>query len=107
MYKMQAIIFGAIAIIFCSINVNAATFTVTKLSNSNDGTCDAQDCGLREAVAAAASGDTVVFDPNVGGTHTFGGSQIVITKRITIDGQRSGESVVFFIGRKYEPALFC
>ena len=36
----------------------AATFTVTKLTDSNDGTCDA-DCSLREAVVAAnAAGGT-------------------------------------------------
>lgn len=42
----------------------AATFTVTKTADTNDGTCDA-DCSLREAVAAAnanASHDTIEFD---------------------------------------------
>ncbi|MDP6452022.1 MAG: CSLREA domain-containing protein, partial [SAR202 cluster bacterium] len=35
-----------------------ATLTVTTNVDSNDGTCDT-NCSLREAIAAAASGDTV------------------------------------------------
>ncbi len=36
----------------------AATWTVTKTADTNDGACDS-DCSLREAIAAAASGDTI------------------------------------------------
>lgn len=36
------------------------TRTVTKTADTNDGNCDS-DCSLREAIAAAASGDTVQF----------------------------------------------
>jgi len=42
----------------------AATYTVTKTADTNDGTCDA-DCSLREAIAAAnanAGHDTIEFD---------------------------------------------
>lgn len=41
---------------------NAATFTVTKVADTNDGTCDG-DCSLREAIAAAtaAAGDDVII----------------------------------------------
>lgn len=38
------------------------TWTVDLLGDENDGACTPGDCSLREAVAAAASGDTVVFD---------------------------------------------
>ena len=41
----------------------AATFTVTKLADTNDGTCDA-DCSLRESIIAAnadAAADTIVL----------------------------------------------
>lgn len=44
---------------------SAATFTVTKATDTNDGTCDA-DCSLREAVVAAnaaAGADTIVLPP--------------------------------------------
>lgn len=44
--------------------ISAATFTVTKTADTNDGTCDA-DCSLREAVVAAntnAGHDTIEFN---------------------------------------------
>ncbi len=44
--------------------VRAATYTVTKTEDTNDGVCDA-DCSLREAIAAAnanAGHDTIEFD---------------------------------------------
>lgn len=61
----------------------AATFTVTKVADTNDGLCDA-DCSLREAVAAAGASvddDTIVFDAAVFGsaqTITLSGTDIVI-----------------------------
>jgi CSLREA domain-containing protein len=99
MKKIQAFIFGIFTILFiCATTANAATWTVTKAANSNDGACNA-DCSLREAVAAADSGDTVVFDSNlVGQTITLGGSHIVITKRITIDGYLNNPNVAFISG---------
>ncbi|MCW5961443.1 MAG: CSLREA domain-containing protein [Pyrinomonadaceae bacterium] len=53
---------------------SAATFTVTKTADTNDGICDT-DCSLREAVQAAntAAGDDIInFDPMV-----FGSAQTV------------------------------
>ncbi|HLA95094.1 MAG TPA: choice-of-anchor Q domain-containing protein [Pyrinomonadaceae bacterium] len=77
---------------------NATDFTVTKSTNSNDGVCDA-DCSIREAVAVAQSGDTVIFNSNlIGQTFTLGGSEIVITNRITIDGDIDGVNVAFISG---------
>ena len=61
---------------------NAATFTVTKVADTNDGTCDA-DCSLREAIAAAtaaAGDDIVVFSAlfNSQQTIVLGGSELVL-----------------------------
>ncbi|HEX8248464.1 MAG TPA: FG-GAP-like repeat-containing protein [Pyrinomonadaceae bacterium] len=39
----------------------AATLTVTKTADTNDGSCTSDDCSLREAVTAAAAGDTILF----------------------------------------------
>ncbi|MDQ6787766.1 MAG: CSLREA domain-containing protein, partial [Acidobacteriota bacterium] len=36
----------------------AATLTVTKTADTNDGVCNS-DCSLREAIAVAASNDTI------------------------------------------------
>lgn len=101
MKNLQALIFGIFTIFFvCAITANAATWTVTKALNSNDGACNA-DCSLREAVAAADSGDTVVFSGSlIGQTITLGGSEIVITKRITIDGFLNNPNVAFISGEK-------
>ena len=85
MKNIQAFIIGLLTILIISATANAATWTVTKFTNSNDNICDA-DCSLREAVFNAQSGDTVVFDANLFGQQfTLGGSEIVITRRITID----------------------
>jgi hypothetical protein len=99
MKKIQAFIFGIFTILFiCATMANAATWTVTKSTNSNDGACNA-DCSLREAVAAADSGDTVNFSPNlIAQIITLGGSEIVITKRITIDGFLNNPNVAFISG---------
>jgi hypothetical protein len=99
MKNLQAFIIGLFTILIVgAATANAASWTVTKSTNSNDGVC-AADCSLREAVAAADSGDTVVFSGNlVGQTITLGGSEIVITKRITIDGNLDGVNVAFISG---------
>src|SRR5215204_4670821 len=99
MKNIQAFIIGLLAVlIFGAGAADAATWTVTKATNGNDNICDA-DCSLREAVFNADSGDTVVFDSNlIGQTFTLGGSQIAITKRITIDGNLDGVNVALITG---------
>ena len=98
MKNTQLFIIGIFTILlFGAASANAATWTVTKFENSNDNVCDA-DCSLREAVFNADSGDTVVFNSNLAGQQfTLGGSEIVITKRIIIDGQLN-PSVAFITG---------
>jgi hypothetical protein len=98
MKNLYSFIFTLFTILIVSAAANAATWTVTKSTNSNDNVCDA-DCSLREAVFKADSGDTVVFDSDlIGQTITLGGSQIVITKRITIDGFINDPNVAFISG---------
>ncbi len=41
-------------------NARAAILVVTKTADTSDGVCDA-DCSLREAIAAASSGDQIAF----------------------------------------------
>ncbi|MGI8640975.1 MAG: choice-of-anchor Q domain-containing protein, partial [Pyrinomonadaceae bacterium] len=107
MKNLQTIIIGIFTILIIgAATANAANWTVTKATNSNDNVCDA-DCSLREAVFKADSGDTVIFSPNlVGQTITLGGSHIVITKRITIDGFLNDPNVAFISGNNTSRHFF-
>jgi len=64
-----------------------ALFTVTKTADTNDEVCD-EDCSLREAIAAADSGDLVRFSPlfDSAQTITLAGSQLLIGRALTIQG---------------------
>jgi CSLREA domain-containing protein/uncharacterized repeat protein (TIGR01451 family) len=63
----------------------ANTLTVTKVADTNDGTCNT-DCSLREAIAVAASGDMIVFASSLAGQTVTLGSQLDIARDLTIDG---------------------
>src|SRR5687768_4590912 len=86
--------FLTVAFMFAVAQISfAATFTVTKIADTNDGTCDA-DCSLREAVGAAgatADNDVIEFSSTVFGTVqtiTLSGTDIIINGNGTllIDG---------------------
>lgn len=65
----------------------AATWTVTKVADTNDNVCNF-DCSLREAVAVAQDGDQIKFSPALaGGTITLSiGGIYIYNKDITIIG---------------------
>ena len=69
----------------------ASTLTVTKIADTNDGSCDAADCSLREAVAAANPDDTIGFSElfNTPQTITLIAGQIAIDKNLMINGTGS------------------
>ncbi|HTX79053.1 MAG TPA: right-handed parallel beta-helix repeat-containing protein [Longilinea sp.] len=65
---------------------HAATLMVNSLADPGNGVCDGAECTLREAIAAAASGDTVTFDPALaGGTITLTAT-LKIDKDLILDG---------------------
>ncbi len=77
----------------------ASNLLVNKAADTNDGVCDA-DCSLREAIAVAANGDTILFDGGLtgqaivltGGQITINQSNLIIdgsNRNITIDGNNS------------------
>jgi CSLREA domain-containing protein len=73
---------------------SAATFTVTKTADTNDGVCDA-DCSLREAVVAAnaaAGADTIDFA--VTGTIVLTSGPLQIEQALTIVGPGSGRLTI-------------
>ncbi len=59
---------------------------VNSLDDPGDGTCDASECTLREAVALAESGWTIVFNKDLAGGVILLGAEIGIAKDLTIDG---------------------
>ena len=92
MNKAVRILFSFLAV-FCLAQVAfSATYTVTKIGDTNDGMCDA-DCSLREAVTAAnstADNDTIAFSTLFNTTQTIvlGLGEIVIANNgsLTING---------------------
>lgn len=74
---------------------HAATLTVTKTADTNDGVCDA-DCSLREAIAAAQSGDTVQFASPLFDTaqSVQVNGQLVINKNLTITGRGANLTIL-------------
>lgn len=92
MSKFGRISIGVLFVLCLSQAIFAATFTVTKVADTNDGTCDA-DCSLREAIAAAnasAANDTIAFSSLFGTsqTITLSGTDLIITNAgtLTING---------------------
>ena len=77
--------------------LSSATLVVTKTADTEDGICDI-DCSLREAVNAAASGDTITFDPSLAG-QTILMSETIYTpisisdKDLVIDGSSLGTNI--------------
>ena len=69
-----------------------ATITVSKTADSDDGICD-DDCSLREAIAAAASGGTIIVP---GGAYTLQpeGGELVIDKDLTLIGVGAEETII-------------
>ncbi len=80
----------------------SATYTVTKIADTNDGACDA-DCSLREAVAAAvatADNDTIQFSAlfNQAQTIVLSGTDIIINSNGTLIINGTGSNLLTISG---------
>jgi uncharacterized repeat protein (TIGR01451 family)/CSLREA domain-containing protein len=64
--------------------VYADTITVDTLTDESDGSCVVGDCSLRDAIAVAQAGDTIVF--SVTGTITLTLGELTVDKNLTITG---------------------
>src|SRR5512146_1431246 len=86
--------------------VHAATFTVTKTTDTNDGVCNA-DCSLREAISAANASpgaDTITLPAgtyqltlaNAGGTNEDNNAtgDLDVLDSLTIQGAGSGSTII-------------
>ena len=73
-------LFSAVAIFISSSAASVATFTVTNINDTGAGS-------LRQAIATAASGDTINFDASLNGqTITLTSGELGINKNLTITG---------------------
>ena len=68
----------------------AATLTVNKTADTDDGSCDLVDCSLREAVATANDYDTIDFAPGLAGQTILLGNTITLNKSLMIQGLGAG-----------------
>lgn len=65
----------------------AASYIVTTTNDTNDGTCNAAHCSLREAIIASnAAPGVITFAPGVTGTIIFSASRPQITNNVVING---------------------
>lgn len=90
-FTKYLIVTTLIFLLFTLTTVNAATFTVTKTADTNDGVCD-MDCSLREAIAeanSAATDDIIEFDPNI-----FNTAQIIILNNIVLTVDNNGSLTI-------------
>lgn len=88
--KLRLIGFAAFLLFLYLITVTnsfAAALIVTKTADSADGVCDT-DCSLREAIFAAANGDTIIFSAlfNSPQTITLVAGHLPINKNLTFAG---------------------
>jgi hypothetical protein len=63
----------------------AVPITVTSSADAG-GICPGASCTLRQAIATAASGDTITFAANVRGTISLTSGELLINKNLTING---------------------
>ena len=77
-----------------SLSAGAATFTVTKTVDTHDGSCTAADCSLREAVTAAAAGDTINFASSLNGQTIILYGIITLDKSLTLQGPGASQLTI-------------
>jgi len=68
-----------------TLSANAATIAVTSTADAG-GTCPGPSCTLRQAIATAATGDTISFSLPANSTISLTSDQLVIDKSMTING---------------------
>lgn len=93
---MRKTILLSLLIFALSIGTSAATLRVNKISDTNDGLCNA-DCSLREAINTSNAGDTIIFDETFFYTNriielTLG--ELSLDRNLTIVGTGANKLVV-------------
>ena len=76
-------------VFFHKVSFPRPSFTVTTTADHDDGTCDAADCTLREAINAAnarAGEDAILFAPGVTGTIQLASALPALSENVEIQG---------------------
>lgn len=81
----RSLIIAALLLIASDRCLFAATLTVRSTADAG-GTCPGADCTLRQAIVAAASGDTIAFSLPANSAITLTSAQLLISKDLTVRG---------------------
>src|SRR5258708_7227213 len=93
---MQSKFVTMLALALCSaLPAHAATITVNSTADNGPGNC-ATTCTLRDAIASAAVGDSIRFDPGLAypATITLAGQELLIYKSLSIVGPGPGQLTI-------------
>jgi CSLREA domain-containing protein len=71
----------------------AATFAVTTTADTSTGSCEPNSCSLRQALGAAANGDTVVLPASASAYQVVNGP-LVVSVAVTIAGAGAGSTTI-------------
>jgi hypothetical protein len=85
--RIRRVIVVTVAVLSAAPAAAQAVVTVNTNGDPAGAGCAGGTCSLRQAIAAAASGDTINFDPSLNGqTITLTGGVLSITQSVTIAG---------------------
>lgn len=84
-FTRSSLFFFGLMLLLPAATLATSVLTVTTNADTDDGVCDSH-CSLREALYAAASGDTISFALELRGSTIDLQRTLTIEKRITIDG---------------------
>ncbi len=71
----------------------AATWNVTTTADTNSGTCEPSSCSLRQALAAASDGDTIVLPASASAYQVVNGP-LDVEAAVTISGAGAGSTTI-------------
>jgi CSLREA domain-containing protein len=88
---------ACVALLMLAVAAQAATIEVTTTADLSDTACPGSECSLREAITDASSGDTIKLAGSTASPDVYEltqGSQIVVAKSLTIEGNGPEGSIV-------------
>jgi CSLREA domain-containing protein len=96
-YLALGLLVACVVLLLLASSAQAETIEVTTTADLSDSSCPGPECSLREAIAVASSGDTIKLAGSRASPKVYElslGSQIVVAKSLTIEGNGPEASVV-------------